>query len=126
MVRFSPEPIDPANVYEQLVKEGSGSVLLHFAVARAMCSEKGITSAICFQPVGDVAAEMSAIASEMRDKWELTDLLLVRRQGTVTLGEIISLVGVSSPRSESAFEACRFGLDRLKKMSSIGKREIFG
>jgi molybdopterin synthase catalytic subunit len=123
MVRFSPEPIDPAKVYDQMGKEGSGSVLLHFALARAMCSDKGITNGIYYQPAGDVLAEMAAIATEILGKREPTDLL-VRRRGAVTLGEIISLVGVSFPRSESTFEACRFGLGRLKKMSSISKTEI--
>jgi molybdopterin synthase catalytic subunit len=44
----------------------------------------------------------------------------------VGVGEIISLVAVSSPSSEDAFAACRFGIGRLKKMGSIAKREVCG
>jgi molybdopterin synthase catalytic subunit len=44
----------------------------------------------------------------------------------VEVGGIISLVAVSSPSSEDAFAACRFGIGRLKKMSTIGKKEVCG
>jgi molybdopterin synthase catalytic subunit len=36
-------------------------------------------------------------ADEMRRGWEITDTLLIRREGKVSVGEIISLVAVSAP-----------------------------
>ncbi len=124
MVRFSPEPIDPAKIYDEMVKQGCGSVLLHFAVAKAAGVGNAIITHIVYRPDGDVPGELESIAGEMRRGWELTDVLLVRREGRVAAGEIISLVAVSAPGSEAAFEACRFGLGRLKMMSSIRKTEI--
>jgi molybdopterin synthase catalytic subunit len=124
MVRFSPEPIDPAKVYYEMGKDGSGSVLLHFAVAKATGAAGGVVTHIVYRPDGDVLRELESIADEMRCRWEITDVLLVRRQGKVAAGEIISLVAVSSPGSEAAFEACSHGLARLKKMSSISKTEF--
>ena len=58
-------------------------------------------------------------------RWNLEDVLLIRRTGSLAVGEIISLVAVSSLNSEDAFEACRFGINRLKKMSTISKAEKF-
>jgi molybdopterin synthase catalytic subunit len=63
-------------------------------------------------------------ADEMRRGWEITDTLLIRREGKVSVGEIISLVAVSAPGSNDAFESCRDVLARMKKMSSIRKNEF--
>jgi molybdopterin synthase catalytic subunit len=41
------------------------------------------------------------------------------------VGEIISLVAVSSPSSEAAFAACGHGLACLKQMPTIIKTEIY-
>jgi len=125
MVHFSTEPIDPKRVYEMIGKDAAGSVLLHFAVAKAMDAKHGITSHIDYQPNGDVEGNLKEIENELKEKWDLTDVLLLRRQGMVTVGEIISLVAVSSPGSEAAFAACRHGIACLKKMPTVIKTEIY-
>jgi molybdopterin synthase catalytic subunit len=55
----------------------------------------------------------------------LEDVLLIRWTGCLAVGEIISLVAVSSPSSEDAFEACKFGISRMNEMSAITKIEKF-
>jgi molybdopterin synthase catalytic subunit len=125
MVCFSSEPIDPKQVYDLIGKDAAGSVLFHFAVAKAMGANHGITTHITYQPNGDVERNLEDIAAEMREKWNLADVLLLRRQGSVAVGEIISLVAVSSPNSEAAFAACRHGLACMKRMPTINKTEIY-
>jgi len=125
MVFFSSDPIDPRLVYDQIGKEAAGSVLFHYAVAKAMDSKHGITTHITYQPNGNVEQNLENIAGEMKKKWKLTDVLLIRRQGTVEVGEIISLVAVSSPSSEAAFAACCHGLACLKQMPTIIKTEVY-
>ncbi len=126
MVSFSPEQISPEQIYDMLEKDSAGSVLLHFAVAKASEVAGGTTSHISYVANGDVEKDLRLIAAEMREKWNLTDALLLRRQGMVAVGEIISLVAVSSPGSEAAFAACQLALDRMKKMRSVIKKEITG
>ena len=69
--------------------------------------------------------DLKDIAVEMRVKWTLTDVLLLRRQGKVAVGEIISLVAVSSSSSEETFAACRHGLNCMKRMPTIIETEIY-
>jgi molybdopterin synthase catalytic subunit len=125
MVCFSSKPIDPRQVYDLIGKDAAGSVLFHFAVAKAIDTKLGITTHITYEPNGDVEQGLKDIALEMREKWNLTDVLLLRRQGMVAVGEIISLVAVSSSSSEEAFAACRHGLARMKRMPTIIKTEIY-
>ena len=58
-------------------------------------------------------------------RWKIEDVLLVRRIGMLDIGDIISLIAVSSPDSNDAFEACRYGLGRFKKMMTLKKTERF-
>jgi molybdopterin synthase catalytic subunit len=123
MVHFSAEPIDPARVFDLLDTDAAGSVLFHFAVVKSHGVKEGITRHIEYQACGDVDENLRQIAAELRERWHLTDVLLLRRQGIVAAGEIASLVAVSAPGSETAFAACRHGLACLKKMPTIRKTE---
>jgi molybdopterin synthase catalytic subunit len=97
---------------------------LHFAVVRPRTENK-TTSSIEYCENGNVSGELSAISAEIQEKWEVEDVLIIRRLGQLNVGDIISLVAVSSPHRQEAFDSCRYGVDRLKKMSTITKKETF-
>lgn len=126
MVMISSEPIDPARIHTLIGTTGAGSVVYHYAVVKADGGEERPTTGIDYRQKGDVPAELEEIASALRQQWNLTDVLLVRRVGTLKVGEIISLVAAASPASEDAFGACREGIARLKKMQTIVKTEFYG
>jgi molybdopterin synthase catalytic subunit len=117
-------PLDPRKLFEKIRKNGSGSVLFHYAVVKGEAGDRA-SSGIRFERGGDVEAELAGIAADVRGRGNIDDVLLVRRIGTLKVGDVISLVAVSSPASNDAFEACRFGLERLKKMVSLKKTELF-
>lgn len=124
MIIVSKDPIDPATMFEKIEKSRGGSVLLHYAVVKQKVGSS-VSEGIHFERAGDMEGELSAISSDMKRQWDIEDVLLVRRTGTLELGDIISLVAVSSPSSKDAFEACRHGLERLKGMKTITKTERF-
>jgi len=122
MIIVTAEPVDPSTVFEKLKKSEAGSVLFHYALVKRRAGDRS-TEGIHFERAGDMEAELSAIESEMKARWSLEDVLLVRRLGVLDVGDIISLVAVSSPASLDAFEACRHGLERLKTMKTLKKTE---
>jgi molybdopterin synthase catalytic subunit len=126
MVRITSEPIDPAKVYELISSNGAGSVLLHFAVVKPQVSSGGTTCYIDYGTQGDAESELQTIADELTSAFTLVDTLLIRRTGRLGLGEIISLMAASSPNSEDAFDACKLGICRLRKMKAIVKNEVCG
>lgn len=123
---ISENPIDPAAMYDLIAKTSSGSVVFHYAVVKEQHSQEKKTTGIEYQPAGDTIAELQEIVAELKGKWKLEDVLLVRRIGTLRVGDIISLVAASSPNSEDAFASCRHGISRLRKMASIKKNEMYG
>jgi molybdopterin synthase catalytic subunit len=114
MVIVTNKPIDPATVFERIRKSESGSILFHYALVKSKAGKR-TSVGIHFDKAGDTEEELSAIAADMKKRWNIEDVLLIRRIGTLDIGEIISPVAVSSPSSSGAFDACRNGLDRLKK-----------
>lgn len=125
MVKLVESTIDPATVYNSICSAFSGSVVFHYAVVKRQAGSGKSTTCIEYQTHGDTLQELEDIAKELENGWKLEDILLIRRIGRLDVGEIISLVAASSPNSEDAFEACRHGISRLKKMATIRKTENF-
>jgi molybdopterin synthase catalytic subunit len=125
MVKLVENQIDPSSVYNSICSAFSGSVVFHYAVVKKQAGSGKATTCIEYKTQGDSLHELEGIAEELERRWKLEDVLLIRRTGCLSVGEIISLVAASSPNSEDAFEACRFGISRLKKMSTIRKTEKF-
>ena len=125
MVRLVESSIDPASVYNSICSAFSGSVVFHYAVVKKQAGSGKATTSIEYRAQDDTILELEQIAGELERSWKLEDVLLIRRTGCLDVGEIISLVAASSPNSEDAFEACRHGISRLKKMSTIRKTEKF-
>jgi molybdopterin synthase catalytic subunit len=125
MVKLVENPINLAVVYNSISSSFSGSVVFHYAVVKQKTGSDKSTTSIEYRAQGDALLEMEGIAAELKHRWSLEDVLIIRRIGCLSVGEIISLVAASSPNSEDAFEACRFGINRMKKMSTIVKSETF-
>lgn len=120
----SDKPIEPNKVYDLVEKQKAGSVVFHFAAVRPTTENK-TTNSIEFFATGDVNEELCTISKEIRGKWPVEDLLIIRRLGQLNKGDIISLVAVSSSHREEAFDACHYGVNRLKEMSTVTKKETF-
>lgn len=125
MVMVTEDPINPATVFELVNIKNAGSAVFHYAIVKENTGREKATTHIDYLQNGDTDAELEGIAADLKDKWFLEDVLLVRRTGCLKAGEIISLVAASSPNSADAFEACKSGISRLKSMKTIKKQETF-
>ena len=125
MIEIVTEPIDPQRSYQLLQPGRAGSILLHFAVVKADGGSGQSSSAVEYHAEAGAEAELEEIVAILRAGWPLSDVLLQRRSGVLEVGEIISLVAVCAEASVNSFAACQVGLELLKKMKTIRKREVF-
>jgi len=125
MVKLVETPIDPAVVYNSICSAFSGSVVFHYAIVKKQAGSGKATTSIDYSANRDTLGEMEGIAAGLELGWKLEDVLLIRRTGSLQVGDIISLVAASSPNSDDAFAACKYGINRLKKMSTITRSEKF-
>ena len=125
MVKLVDTAIEPVSAYDSIRSVFSGSVVFHYAVVKKQAGSGKSTTCIEYMAQENTIQELEGIAEELEKEWDLEDVLLIRRTGCLSVGEIISLVAVSSPNSEDAFEACKHGISRLRKMTTITKTEKF-
>lgn len=124
MIEVTQKPIDPATIYNRINTAGSGSVVVHFGIVKPVAQGKK-TGGIRFAPGGDLEGEMSSIEQQIRDKWPVNDVLLIRRMGTLAIGDIILAAVVAAETRGAAFDGCRFAVESFKKLKNIQKEELF-
>lgn len=71
-------------------------------------------------------AKLAQVAAEMRERWpEIQGLAIVHRVGTMDVGlPIVYVACTSAHRDTGLFEATKYGIDRLKEIVPIWKKEI--
>ena len=71
-------------------------------------------------------AKLAQVAAEIRARWpEIEGLALLHRVGTMTVGApIVYIACTSAHRDTGLFEAAKYGIDRLKEIVPIWKKEI--
>ena len=69
--------------------------------------------------------KMQQIGAKMREQFAIDRLAMVHRLGRLEIGETSVLIGVSAAHRGAAFDACRYGIDTLKRTVPIWKREYF-
>ncbi|BAM06191.1 molybdenum cofactor biosynthesis protein MoaE [Leptospirillum ferrooxidans] len=67
-----------------------------------------------------------AILAEVREKYDILEVLCAHRTGKVELGEMAVWIGVAAVHRAPAFEACSFVIDAIKQRLPIWKKEFYG
>lgn len=70
-------------------------------------------------------AKMREIAAQMRRGFAIDGLAMVHRLGRLEIGETSVLIAISAAHRAAAFDACRYGIDTLKCLVPIWKKEYF-
>ena len=67
---------------------------------------------------------LEAIVEQAKSRWDIFDVLVIHRVGTLNPADQIVLVAVSSAHRGEAFKACEFVMDYLKTEAPFWKKEI--
>ena len=70
-------------------------------------------------------AKMREIGAAMHEQFAIDSLAMVHRLGRLEIGETSVLIAVSAAHRAAAFDACRYGIDTLKRVVPIWKKEYF-
>ena len=78
-----------------------------------------------FELEGDAEEEMRELERNLREKWPVEDVFLIRRIGKLSIGDVISVAAASAEHRDAAFGLCQEAVNSFKKMRSFKKDEIF-
>jgi molybdopterin synthase catalytic subunit len=111
VARLKAPPDGAVVVFEGIVRNHSGSrttLYLEYEAYEAMALGK-----------------MREIGKEISEKFAIRRYAIVHRLGRLEIGETSVLIVVCSAHRAAAFDACRYGIDTLKRNVPIWKKDYF-
>ena len=70
-------------------------------------------------------AAFNKICKKAISKWRVRKIAIIHRVGKLKLGDISVIIAVSSPHRGEAYQASRFAIEELKRVSPIWKEELY-
>jgi len=118
-------PIETPAIVEQLKAPPDGAVVIFEGIVRNHSGHRA-TLYLEYEAYEPMAlARMREIGAQMREKFSIRRFAMVHRLGRLEIGETSVLIAVCSAHRAAAFDACRFGIDTLKRSVPIWKKEFF-
>lgn len=125
--RIQREPFDAAAEAQALTagRPEIGSVVTFTGLVRGEAHGRALKTLTLEHYPGMTEAELAAIEAEARQRFALSDCLVVHRYGELRPGDPIVLVVTASRHRQAAFAAAEFLMDYLKSRAPFWKKETF-
>jgi MoaE-MoaD fusion protein len=121
--------IDVDALLAQIMLPTTGAAAMFTGLVRGQTSRGDAHETVyldyeAYQPMAE--AKMRQVADEIRQKWPTIEgIAIVQRTGRLYPGMPSTLIACTSAhRDTGIFEAVRYGIDRLKEIVPIWKKEI--
>ncbi len=128
--RLPEEAINHDEIIAAITTARTGAACLFTGLVRGQTEKDGHlprTESLEYEAYRPMAlAKMKQVAQEIRGKWgKVEGIAIVQRIGKLGVGENTVLIACSAPhRDDGCFEAARYGIDRLKEIVPVWKKEI--
>jgi molybdopterin synthase catalytic subunit len=127
--RLTDQSLDLNTLLAELVLPTTGAACVFTGVVRAQ-TERGEpheTSSLEYEAYAPMAeAKMRQVAEEIRARWpKVEGIAIVQRIGRLDAGTPTVLIACTAAhRDTGVFEAARYGIDRLKEIVPVWKKEV--
>lgn len=128
--RLPTGPFDHNEIIAAITTPRCGAVCLFTGIVRGETDKAGHlpqTEWLEYEAYQAMAlAKMKQVAAEIRARWSKVEgIAIIQRLGVLQVGESTVLCACSSPhRDDDCFEAARYGIDRLKEIVPVWKKEV--
>ena len=120
------DTLDLNALVAQITRPTTGAVVFFSGVVRGITRGQQ-TRYLEYQAYREMAeAKLQQVAAEIRQRWpKVEGIVVAQRIGRLEPGTPTVLVACAAPhRNDGAFEAARYGIDRLKEIVPVWKKEI--
>ena len=124
MLRLQTEPFDAgseANAFTARAM-GAGAIVTFTGIVRD--TDARLQAMEIEHYPGMTERSLAAIMDDARNRWSLTEVLVIHRHGTLRVGETIMMVATAAPHRADAFAAAEFLMDYLKSRAPFWKKEV--
>ena len=129
-VAVTTEPLDIDAIHAHLSRPEIGAIVSFTGFVRGQTQRDGLppeTLYLEYEAYSEMAElKMAQIAREIWQKWPLVrGVAIVQRIGRLDIGENTTFVACASGhRDQGVFDAARYGIDRLKEIVPVWKKEV--
>lgn len=124
------EPLDIAAIHAHLSRPEIGAIVSFTGFVRGQTQRDGLppeTLFLEYEAYSEMAElKMAQIAREIWQQWPLVKgVAIVQRIGRLDIGENTTFVACASGhRDQGVFDAAHYGIDRLKEIVPVWKKEV--
>ena len=123
LVRITSEPIGADEAVAFVADRGAGGTCVFLGTVRDRSTDGEVTG-LTYEAWDELATRrLEELATEMFERWPLRKVALLHRSGELAVGEVSVVVACSAPHRSEAFDACRHGIEQLKRDVPIWKKE---
>ncbi len=123
------EEIDLNSLLEQITLPSTGAAAIFTGMVRGVTTRDNPHETVyleyeAYLPMAE--AKMQQVADEIRAKWPVVEgIALVQRIGRLyPLTPTVLIACTAAHRDTGVFEAARYGIDRLKEIVPVWKKEV--
>jgi molybdopterin synthase catalytic subunit/molybdopterin converting factor small subunit len=123
--RLSEEPLSLDAVVEEVRSDEAGAIATFIGTTRIHSRGRTVERLEYEAYAGMAEKVMAEIAEELTRRYDVTEIAIHHRTGTVDIGEASVVIAVSAPHRQDALAACRDAIDTLKQQVPLWKKEIY-
>ena len=103
-----------------------GAIISFIGTVRNRSNDGKPVISLQIEPADENAeAKLGNVENEIRRKWPIQDIVIVRRIGKLKVGEIALVISVLAIHRQEAFQACEYAVDMIKKGNITLEQDIF-
>jgi molybdopterin synthase catalytic subunit len=123
--KITRDVLDPTELHDLVLSPQAGAVSLFVGVVRDNNLGRDVNYLEYDAYPAMATRVMRQIAAEIRERWDVLDIAMHHRIGRLEIGEASVAVAVASAHRTEGIEACHYGIDRLKAIVPIWKKEVW-
>ena len=130
LFRLADAPFSTDDLVTAITSPATGAVCVFSGMVRgrtARDNDQHETQRLEYEAYEPMAlAKMRQVAQEIREQWPLVQgIAIIQRVGRLEVGQNTIVIACSSShRDQGCFEAARYGIDRLKEIVPVWKKEV--
>ena len=122
---LSDEPLSIERVVDEVRDDEAGAIATFTGTTRISSRGRRVTRLEYEAYEGMAENVMWGIAQELRKRYNVSNVAIHHRIGTVGIGETSVVIAVSAPHRADALAACRDAIDALKEQVPLWKKEVY-
>jgi molybdopterin synthase catalytic subunit len=123
--RLSEEPLSLDAAVDEVRSDEAGAIATFVGTTRVHSRGRAVERLEYEAYPGMAEKVMAEIADELKRRYDVCEIAIHHRTGTVEIGDASVVIAVSAPHRQDALAACKDAIDTLKVQVPLWKKEIY-